>query len=368
MKKGKGVLLGIFIIGTGMIFFLALNNQEEAQPEEPKSESIEVFVESVMPKELPFVIEATGTLTAKNKIELYSEVQGILQKTQTPFKEGNTFYKGQDLLRINSEEYRAQLQSNKSTLVNQIASMLPDMEIEFPEASKKWEDYLKNFDINGSLAPLPKTDSTGEKLFVTGKNIVQTYYTVKNQQERISKYQIKAPFTGVVTVSSVNVGTLVRNGQKLGEFIDPSVYELELAIPASAIGYVALRQKVRLSRLDKSQEYFGKVSRINSRIEQTTQTVTVVVEVTDKQLKDGQYFKAKIFGEIIPDALNIEGNLLVENDHVYVVKDSLLALQKVTPLNYVGDSVMIKGLEKGMMLVKETMVNAYPGLKVTISN
>lgn len=368
MKKGKGVLLGIFIIGMGIILLLALNNRKEAPLEETKPKSIKVFVEPVIPKELPFVIEATGTLTAKNKIELYSEVQGILQRTPTPFKEGNTFYKGQNLLLINSEEYRAQLQSNKSTLMNQIASMLPDLEIEFPEASKKWENYLKNFNIDAPLAPLPETDSTGEKLFVTGRNIVQTYYNVKNQQERLSKYRIKAPFTGVVTGSSVNVGTLVRNGQKLGEFIDPSIYELELAIPASAIGYVALGQKVQLFTLDESQEYVGKVSRINSRIEQTTQTVTVVVEVNDKQLKDGQYFRAKIYGDVVSDVVSIEGNLLVENDHVYVVKDSLLELQKVAPLNYVGDSVMIKGLAKGMLLVKETMVNAYPGLKVTVSN
>ncbi len=368
MKKGKGVLLGIFIIGVGMILFLALNNRKEVQPEEPKPESIKVFVASVVPKELPFVIEATGTLTAKNKIELYSEVQGILQKTQTPFKEGNTFYKGQDLLRINNEEYRAQLQSNKSTLMNQIAGMLPDMEIEFPEASEKWENYLKNFDIDGPLEPLPEPDSTGEKLFVTGRNVVQTYYTVKNQQERISKYRIKAPFTGVVTGSSVNVGTLVRTGQKLGEFIDPSIYKLELAIPASAISYVNQGQTVRLSPLDESREYIGRVNRINNRIEQSTQTVAVVVEVNGKKLKDGQYLKAKIAGDIVSDVVNIAGNLLVENDHVYVVKDSLLELQRVTPLNYVGDSVMVKGLEKGTLLVKETIVNAYPGLKVTIIN
>jgi len=365
MKGSYSIILGFALIGIGVLVFVLLARDGEAPPLEKEADKVFVSTLLVAPRELPFVIEATGTLVAKNKIELFSEVQGMLLPTKPPFKEGNTFQGGQDLLRINSAEHRAQLQSKKSALVNQIAAMLPDMEIEFPEASKQWGDYLEHFDINGPLEPLPHTLSKAEKFFVTGKNIVQTYYDVRNLEERLSKYEIKAPFAGIVTQSNVNVGTLVRSGQKLGEFIDPSIFELQLAIPATANKYVEIGKKVRLVSLDETQEYFGKISRINGKMDQGTQTVGVVVEISDSKLKEGQYLKAKVYGAQVSEVMKIDGNLLVENDHVYVVKDSVLSLQKIRPLNYVGDSVVVKGLETGMVLLDEVVANAHPGMQVT---
>ncbi|WP_299529802.1 HlyD family efflux transporter periplasmic adaptor subunit [Ulvibacterium sp.] len=365
MKGAYGVIFGIVLTGLGVLVFIFLLRGRE----EPVSleEVDQVFVSTILvaTEELPFVIEATGTLAAKNKIELFSEVQGILLPTTPGFREGNTFYRGENLLRIDGGEHNAQLQSKKSALVNQIVAMLPDMEIEFPEASGKWRTYLENFNMDGPLEPLPKTVSNAEKFFVTGKNIVQTYYDVKNLQERLSKYDIRAPFTGIVTQSDVYVGTLVRSGQKLGEFIDPSVFELQLAIPATANKYMKVGKKVHLISLDGDQDHVGRISRINGRVDQETQTVGVVVEVSGKQLKEGQYLKAEIFGEPVSDVLKIEGGLLVENDHVYIIRDSLLRLQKVVPLNYVGDSVVVRGLEKDMVLLDEIVANAYPGMKVT---
>lgn len=370
MKKTASVLIGIVLIILGTVSFLLLKNTSKKENIETQSsiKVLKVETETVSLQSLPYTIESTGTLTAKNKIELYSEVQGVLRVTNTPFKIGNTFYKGQTLLRIDSDEYHAQLQSNKSTLINQIAAMLPDMKIEYPEAAKIWEQYLKDFNINGSLPSLPETSSSAEKFFVTGKNVIQTYYTVKNLQERLAKYYIKAPFTGIVTESNVNVGTLVRSGQKLGEFINPTIYELSLSIPVTDNKYIKKGKEVKLITMNNSNEYQGKISRINSKINQATQTIEIILEVTDKNLKDGQYLKAQILGDSIKDAYLIRSELLIENDKVYVINNNTLQLQKVTPINYLQDKVMIHGLQNGQILVSAPVTNGYPGMQVNIKN
>ncbi len=46
----------------------------------------------------------------------------------------------------------------------------------------------------------------------------------------MSKYTIKAPFKGILTEALVTEGTLIRNNQKLGEYIDPSLYEMEVSL------------------------------------------------------------------------------------------------------------------------------------------
>lgn len=364
MKNVGKILLGIAIIFFGVFLFTLMGNQGNEGETTMKIEIPLVSTSLVEPTSIPYSLELTGTLDAKNKVEIYSEVQGVLLANGTPFKEGNVFEKGEYLLQIDDREYRAQLFSSKSNLVSQITAMLPDMEIEFPRASQKWESYLKSFVVDGPLHPLPETTSDKEKFFVTGKGIVQSFYNVKNQQERILKYKIKAPFRGTVTESSVNAGTLVRSGQKLGEFVDSSIFELQLAIPATANRYVEVGRLVRLSTLDDYDEFTGKISRINAKVDLDTQTIGAIVEVSKKGLKDGQFLKAKIEGNPIADVVKIKGNLVLENDHIYVIKDSVLTLQKVTPMNYEGDSVLVKGLETNTVLLDEVLASAYPGMKV----
>nr|WP_299343752.1 HlyD family efflux transporter periplasmic adaptor subunit [Allomuricauda sp.] len=364
MKRGFKLLLGLAIVGVGIILFVLMASGKKEPIIEEKSKKMMVSTLLVNPISIPYTVEATGTITAKRKIELYSEVQGILLRTNTEFKEGNLFYKNQNLLQINSEEYRAQLLSNRSAFMNKIAAMLPDMEVEHPEASIKWRSYLESFTIKEDLKELPSPTSDVERFFLTGKGVYESFYNTKNQEERLSKYIIKAPFNGIVTESLVNEGTLVRSGQKLGEFIDPSFFEIKLQIPATANRYIEVGKEVLLQTLDESQEFKGKISRVNAKIDADTQTITTVVELSHKSLKDGQFLKGTIYGEMIPHVVKIENSLLIENNHVYIVKDSILELKQVVPLNYVSDSVVVSGLETNTILVDEKIANAYPGMQV----
>ncbi len=364
MKKIGKIVLGIILIALGLLLFSLMGSNKKGIEETKQIDTPMVSTSLIELTSIPFLLEVTGNLQAKNKVDIYSEVQGILLPNRTAFKAGNTFRKGEYLLQIDDREYRAQLLSNKSSLISQITAMLPDMEMEFPNASKKWESYLKDFSMDGPLKSLPKTSSDKEKFFVTGKGILQTFYNVKNQQERLAKYSISAPFYGTVTEANVNIGTLVRSGQKLGEFIGTSVFELRLAIPATANRYVKVGKSVRLSTLDNSLEFFGKISRINAKVDQTTQTIGAIVEIVNEHLKDGQFLKARIEGSATENSVKIKGNLMLENDHVYIIKDSLLSLQKVVPINYEADSVVVKGLKNNMVLLDEVLANAYPGMKV----
>jgi multidrug resistance efflux pump len=59
----------------------------------------------------------------------------------------------------------------------------------------------------------------------------------------------------------VTEGTLVRAGQKLGEFIDPTQYELEVAVSKTYADMLSIGQKVDLKNLDKTKSFIGKIER-----------------------------------------------------------------------------------------------------------
>ena len=368
MRKYIFIALGIAIV-IGSVFLAKTMIANNKKPE-PKAKKIvkTIFIDVVENKDIPIIIKANGNLVAKNKIEIFSEVQGVLQTTAKEFKTGNTYKKGEVILRINNEEHYANLQAQKSNLYNTITSIMPDIRLDYPEEYEKWQAYLISFDFNKTTPVLPEINSEKEKFFISGRNIYTTYYNVKNMEVRLNKYIIRAPYSGILTEAIVNPGSLVRQGQKLGEFIDPSVYELEVAISANYIDLLQKGNSVKLHNLNSSKTWVGKIIRVNGKIDQASQTVKAFVQVAGKDLKEGMYLEANLVAKKEKEAYEMPRKLLVNNESVYVFNDSILNLVKVNPVYFKDTSVVIKGLENGTMVLSKNVPGAYDGMAVKVFN
>ncbi|MFN4762494.1 efflux RND transporter periplasmic adaptor subunit [Gillisia sp. Q332] len=326
-----------------------------------------VFVDTVQNRTVPIIIPANGAVTALNKTELFSEVEGIFRNSSKPFRAGQTYRRGQVLLNIDGSEFAANVRAARSELYNSITAIMPDLRLDYPELYPKWEKYLNNFDVNRNLAPLPETESNQEKYFIAGRGIVSAYYNIKNLEARLNKFSIIAPYNGVLTEALVTEGSLVRPGQKLGEFIDPSEFELEVAIRKSFSDLLKIGEKVTLSNLENTQTFKGTVSRVNSRIDQASQTIQVFINVKDPEVKEGMYLEARLEARSVENAIEIPRELLVDQSKVYVVNEGLLNLVPVTPVYFASEKVVIQGLEDGAKLVSSPVPGAYPGMEVAIS-
>ncbi|WP_411767831.1 efflux RND transporter periplasmic adaptor subunit [Winogradskyella sp. A3E31] len=367
MRKVILFAIGVLIITAAFVgaYLIIKSNTKE----KPKVEKVvkTVFTEKVKNSTVPIIIPANGNLVAKNRLELYSEVQGIFQSSSNTFKAGQIYGKGQALIRINSSEYYATVQSAKSELYNLITALMPDLRLDYPEAFPKWESYLKSFDMDASVKPLPDSTNENVNYFITGRGVQTAYYNVKNLEQRLSKYTIYAPYRGILTEALVTQGTLVRVGQKLGEFIDTSVFELELAISKSFSDLLKLGENVVLNTPDKQTTYNGKVVRVNGRIDQTTQTVTVFVEVKGVGLKEGMYLEAQLEAKEIPNAIKISRKLLVDQSEIFVVKDSILDIMKVEPVYFSPKEVVIKGVPDDTEILAKSIPGAYAGMLVKVN-
>jgi len=241
---------------------------------------------------------------------------------------------------------------------------MPDLRLDFPDVFQKWQSYLNGFDLNKSTPKLPEISNEKENYFITGRGIVSSYYNVKNLEQRLSKYRITAPFTGILTEALVTEGTLVRNGQKLGEFINPSVYEMEVAVSKSFADILKEGESVNLTSLDNTKTYNGKVSRVNGSIDATTQTITVYIEVKHEDLKEGMYLEANLNAKKVENAIEIDRNLLLDSQEIYVVRDSLLDVIPVKPAHFYSDKVVLKDVPNGTIVLRKPVPGAYAGMHV----
>ncbi|ALJ04912.1 RND transporter [Pseudalgibacter alginicilyticus] len=364
MRKIILSVIGILLIVLSILYAKKLI-ADKNKPKPVKEKVVKtVFTDTVTNGMVPIVIPANGSLVAKRRVELYSEVQGLFRTGNKLFKPGQEFNKGENLIRIDAAEYYAGVQSSKSELYNTIAAIMPDLRLDFPEVFQKWQDYLNNFDLSNTTPKLPEMTSIKENYFITGRGIVSSYYDVKNLEQRLSKYNISAPFTGILTEALVTEGTLVRSGQKLGEFIDPSVYEMEVALSEDYASLLEVGEDVILSNLDKTKTYEGKVARVNGSIDATTQTITAYIDVKDETLKEGMYLEANLNAKEEKDAIEIDRNLLLDTNEVFIVRDSLLDVIAAKPIYFSETKVVLKNIPDGTIILKKAVPGAYAGMLV----
>ena len=105
MRKYINIVLGILLIVLAVWLVKVMGILNKKPEKAPVKIVKTVFVEEVKNGTVPITITANGNLVAKNKIEIFSEVQGVLQPSSKEFRPGNSYRKGEVILKLNSEEH-----------------------------------------------------------------------------------------------------------------------------------------------------------------------------------------------------------------------------------------------------------------------
>ena len=368
MNKRKIILsvLGVLLIIASIYGAIAIVNSKNTPKPRPDKVVKTVFVDTVKNGTVDIVVPANGNLRAKQRVELYSEVQGVFNRGVKLFRAGREYRAGETIIKIDASEYAASVQSAKSNLYNLITSIMPDLRLDYPEVFDKWQNYLNGFDMAKTTPKLPEMASDREKYFISGRGILTSYYNIKNLEQRLSKYRISAPFGGVLTEALVTEGTLIRAGQKLGEFINTDVYELEVAVSKTYSDLLKLGETVKLVDLEGSKTYQGTVARINGNVDQESQTIRAFIEVKDDNLKEGMYLEANLSAKEETNAIEVDRGLLLEDNKIFVVRDSILDLIEVNPVYFSNKKVVLKDVPDGLTIISKPVVGAYAGMLVKI--
>ena len=248
-------MLQVFLING------VLSNQKKPMKRRPVNQTNkQVKIVTVKNEAIRTEFDISGHIRALDKVEMYAEVSGILLNTPKRFKEGNRFSTGEALIKIDDSVYRNNVLAKKSSLLNQLTLLLPDLSIDFPASAPKWEHYLQQYDLEKTLSPIPVPGSDQEKYYIASRNIYDQYYTIKSMEATLAKYAITAPYAGVVTESNINPGTLVRAGQKLGEFTNTAIYELEAFASVHQVQHLKPGDPVTLFSDDMPYSFQGQNS------------------------------------------------------------------------------------------------------------
>ena len=348
-RFGFGLSAIVLIATIGLTAFLmSMKNAPERKAETDNRITVSTF--TVKNKSIQSEISIMGKTSGKEKIEVYSEVNGILETTNKDFLEGVSYNKNEILLKINSDENYMNLVSQRSSLLNLITKILPDLKFDYPESYENWETYLENFEIEKTTPELPKASNNQEKYYIAGQNIYQTYYSIKSLETRQQKYTIHAPFSGVVSQSNIKPGTLVRSGQKIGEFFNPYIYDVIVDISLSEIDFIKINNKVVLNDAGTNQSWTGKVTRISDIIDSQTQTVKTYITIQGKGLREGLFLTGTIKTNVKNEAVSIPRKLFVDDNYLFLIKENKIVKTQINIIQTTNENCIVRGLPNGTLI------------------
>jgi multidrug efflux pump subunit AcrA (membrane-fusion protein) len=364
MKNLRIALIVILIVVGAAILIKIIGSFRKEPPIGSDDVSVRlVDVRTANPQMHYAKINLLGKVEAKNKVEIYAEVTGVLQSPN--FEEGRSFKKGEVLVDINSDEYAQNLKSQKGKLITEVAQVLGDVKVDFPEEATKWETFLSKINIEEKLPKLPEIESEQLKKFISGRGLITSYYNVVASEERLLKYMIIAPYDGSLVMTAVKNGTLVRSGQKLGEYIATSNYEFVSEVSVSDLDFLKIGTSIELKNETGSQVFSGRIVRINNQVDPATQRVKIYVSVSGNNLKDGMYLSGVTSGIELPATIPVERQQLIGNQ-LYVVQDSSIVKREVTILFQDDVFAYVQGLEKGDQVLVSNLKGLYQGMKVSV--
>lgn len=360
------ILLTAVLFLGGIIGFQVLSKQKTESPRKAPGAASMLTVRTQEvhngPANMPIPLQ--GRLAAYDRVDLFAEVNGLANQGDHPLKEGIRFQKGEVLLQLDDREARLALQGQRASLLTALAQILPDIKIEFPDRFATWQSYIDQLDPEKNINDLPKAANNREKLFMASRGIQTQYYSIRSAEERLSKYCLIAPFDGVLTVVDIQRGTLIRPGQRIGQFLRLGSYELESSVSISDLGFLRIGQKVALGSEDNGKSYTGLVRRIGDQVEASTQMVPIYIEVNGQGLKEGMFLSGEIAGGISDDVASLSKDLVVNGREIWQIRDSSLIKVAVDVFRSGRTNAIVRGLEEGTLIVLDRKPGMIEGQRV----
>ncbi len=309
--------------------------------------------------------EVSGILVAKNRYLVYTDVPGRMLPTERTFKRGTYFPRGSVLIRLDKETEQINLIARKNQLYNAIASLIPDLKLDFPSSAGEWETYLTSFNEEMPVMALPEVTDQKLKLFVSARGIFQQYQQIRAEETRLAKYTLHTPISGILTEALVQPGSYVQPGQRLGEITGNYRFEVEMTLLPEDLRFAPIGKEVVITTNADTLRYKGRISKINPVIDAATQSVTVIVDISGKNLFHGMYVEGHLVTQRLEGTLEIDRNLLLPDESLFVVQGDTLARIAVEVGSKGNGMAYLSGIKEGTLILNETSPTFREGMRVT---
>ncbi len=375
-------LLAMAALGA-FVVYRALH-REEALPAQGADEggTTTVRVVTVRRADPEQSLTLPGTALADQQTPLYARINGYLKSFA--FDLGDAVKKGQLVAEIDSPEVDQQLRQARATLgVTQAALLQAQANQELARvASERWAALVKEKAVSQQEA-----DEKRLALAAREADVESAKATIKAQEANVKRLeelqsfkQILAPFDGVITSRSVEVGTLVSEGsganaRELFRMVQIQTLRFHVPLPESFVTSIKPGLEASLTfDAHPGKTFSGQVSRTSNAVDPASRTMVVELRVpnADGRLLPGMYAQVTFKLKQASAPLLMPSNaLLVRSDGTVaavVGKDKVVHYKKLQVGRDFGTRIeVLAGLQENDQVMVNPTTMIRDGDKVEIS-
>jgi membrane fusion protein (multidrug efflux system) len=302
-------------------------------------------------------ISAIGTAKAANGVELAFEIAGIVSEIK--FKANQSVRQGEVLVQLDDTVERADIQD--------IQAAVKTAESSFERA---------------------KTLST--RGYGTEANLDQASALLATARSRLARLQatleqkaLKAPFSGVIGISRIDVGQYLQPGTVIASFQDLSSMKVDFTVPEQRAGEIKLGQEVHIGTTEGNLPFKGRVTGIDPRVDPKTRLVSVQALVEDNKdgaILPGQFLHVEVILPEQPNVMTVPQTAVIASlygDYVYTIDQEEKQGQQVQVVKQVfvktgrrrgGALEIVSGVDAGQQVVASGQNKLQSGATVKIDN
>jgi multidrug efflux pump subunit AcrA (membrane-fusion protein) len=354
------VALVILLGGSAALSLLFVS----MKPEPPRMPDIEfkrfVKAETVKYAEIISPLMRKGRVVSSSEVMLVAEAAGKIQSGEVALRKGTSFRKGQLLTTIYKDEVELAIKARKSSFLTTITTLLPDVKVDFPEQLGAFTEFFSSISMDGNLPELPPINNDKFKIFLASRNVFNEYYGIQQDEKRLSRHSLYAPFDGTFTQVNFEVGGYVNVGGQIAKMIRTDQLEVEVPVENFQSEWIKIGDKVEVYENEEEASKSGVVVRKSDFIDANTQSRSIFVKVqnsaTDKLLS-GEYMLVKFPGQKIQQAMELPRGAVFNSNEVFTIVDGKLKKRVIDVLKWNETTLIFNGLEEGTKVVSEPLIN-----------
>jgi membrane fusion protein (multidrug efflux system) len=343
--------------------------------QQPPQGPVPVTTTHVKQGNFPAILEATGQTEAYNTVQVYARVNGYLAKRA--YTEGSYVTKGTTLFTIDPSDLKNSLESAKAAY---------DLAVANHTNAKAVLNRIKPLASANAVSKQELDTATANELN-TAAAVSGAKASLEQARLNLSYTTIKAPISGFVDQSKVDVGTYVAagaNGLLTTMYQNDPIYvnftfsENQKLSRQNAIASGRLvtpkdgKYQVELVLSDGSTlARQGQIDFIAPFVDPTTGNIMyrAVLDNSDHKLLPGQFVKVKVKGMEWKNALYLPQKTVLTGDkgkYVYIVEaNNTVSPRPVTVSSWIGGNILIEGgLSGNEKIVADSLPKLKPGAEV----
>jgi membrane fusion protein, multidrug efflux system len=311
----------------------------------PGQMSVAVVTAAVESVPLAVRVEALGTLRANEAVDITAKVGN--QVTAVRFTEGQRVTAGQVLIELDGAQARADLAAAAAALAESRSAF-----------NRSRDLYTRQALSQSQLEQIEATLKGNEA-------------RVDAARARVADTVIRAPFAGRVGLRRISVGSLISPGTVITTLDDTSVMKLDFDVPELFLSILESGLTVAANSVAyPDQDFLGRVSSVDSRVDPVSRSVTVRAELPNDEglLKPGMFMTVRLSREPALALVVPESAIVPERGKVYVfaVVDGRAERREVQlGRREPGRVELLAGVEEGERVVVEGTQKVRDGSAVT---